>query len=128
MSEESERRDKLEAGWPMRALRHLGANRTMLGTALIAMLSDGNARINKTGPSFGPTAAIDTEGRLWSQYLAGPASEPSLVDLGPVPDMLGSLNRLADELGFLDGERIALFETFKRWVAYDGRAIADVKL
>lgn len=126
LSKKSERQEAVEASWPWRVIETSRANTTMLGTALLAILYP--ERINLAGPSFGPTAALDAHGQLWTQGVRDARSEPKLLNLGPVSHFIGSLRTLADELKLTDDERIALFTEVKKWIAYDAAAIADVKL
>lgn len=113
--------DKLAGSWQARALKLTKGNQSLAGCVLIACL--GKAPDNP--PRFVGGAVIDRDGHVRAPYQER-SGDLILGDLGHVDMVRDSFRRMADKLGLLGEDRLALMDALKQWIVEDARVNPDL--
>lgn len=118
----TELQERERATWQYRAVALLRGNQTLPGCILLAAL--GLAASNP--PTLGLTAVIDEDGFLYSDFVDRERNVHEALRIGAVEDVVNAFRRVIDELHLNDGEVKELFDTIRKWIERDERAINNM--
>lgn len=101
--------------WWARAL--LATERDQLGLILRAVLG----KPTNAPPWLGPSAIIDTHGRVLSNFVDERNHSHFAVTVCHIDDLVANLRRLCDALSLSDVHAHALFAAVRAWIKSDAR-------
>lgn len=111
-----------QGSWQYRAVKATEGNQSLLGCFVLAILGWQHGR---KPPRFGSVAKIDKDGLILSNLQDKSGNMYRNHVLGPVSQLVGNLNGLADYLKLNDDERKQMFDEFRKWIYKDERAKSE---
>ena len=117
------------ATWQYRAIEATQAHTSKLGCIVLACLGHDRTSAGRLLlPRYGRACTIGADGLVRAEAWSVQGVHATEAVVAPIDEILNNFNRLADHLKFSDGERIALFEAFRRWVFRDERVKPEYTL
>lgn len=107
--------------WKWRAITITRGNQSRLGAVLLATLG----KHTENPPWFGPSAVIDDNGNVFSNFVDRHNSDAAPAFIGTVEEVVSNFNGLADAINATDQEREEMFAGLRQWISKDARAMRE---